>query len=419
MTRSRGAFVYVRDRCQAFCYWLGPTYCILLGALILFGSFLVQLLTSIGVPFIKAFDFFRFDMSNFTFIELGMWAACNGRQAYIIPTMPDQSQPESFNCPPATWGWKSLQYSKITDTFFDHNLPKALIMHPISCIFTFMAMVTALVTMKRQRSHFLLPIFSFLSCIFAFCSFVIDVAVFVPARGKLLGPKGFEVLGMLVTSTELGPAFWLSMTCFILDIMGNSIIIAGYGIWRYQKISRDQRRLSAEYSRDIEMKAGARTARQTYFNNDSSTSVSEHATSTEKAERRLSTPLDKHEDEITSEIMYAQPAVVHSNVQSTRADEAESVGEEVLDDGHQDEHRTTNDGVINYATRRRAVDDEEDDGYDSAVSNYDDARSEFGQTSREASRSQLAVNRRSISSNNEQAPNRSRSVRRKPVAEYI
>lgn len=59
MPRSRGLYARLREHIQAFCYWLGPTYCILLGALILFGSFIVQLLTSIGVPFIKAFDFYR------------------------------------------------------------------------------------------------------------------------------------------------------------------------------------------------------------------------------------------------------------------------------------------------------------------------------------------------------------------------
>jgi hypothetical protein len=408
--------VYMRDRLQAFCYWLGPTHCILLGAFILFGSFLVQLLTSIGVPFIKAFDFFRFDMSNFTFIELGMWAACNGRKAYIIPTMPDQNQPESFNCPPATWGWKTLQYSRITDTFFDHNLPKALILHPISCIFTLMAMITALVTIKRQRSHYLLPIFSFLSCIFAFCSFIVDVACFVPARSKLMGPKGYEVLGLLVTSTELGPAFWLSMTCFILDIMGNSIIIAGYGIWRYQRISRDQRRRSGDYSRDIEMKAGSRSARQTYFTNDSAASISDHATSSDKADRRLSTPMDKHEDELTSEVTYARPQLTDHS-EHVDLHQSEEADEEVLEE----QRSEANHGVIDYSRRRRRGEEEEDedDGYDSAISNYDDARSEFGRSSREASRSQIAIKRQSVTSVNEQGPTRSRSVRRKPVAEYI
>lgn len=161
-----------------------------------------------------------FDLSNDTFIELGMWAACNGRAAFIIPTRPDLNQPEEFNCPPPKWGWKTPQYSGITDTFFDRNLPKALILHPISCCFTLFAMVTALVTMKRQKQHVLLPIFSFLSCLFALCSFIIDVATFVPARSKLMNPNAFSVLGALVKSTELGPAFWLSLTCFVLDIVG-------------------------------------------------------------------------------------------------------------------------------------------------------------------------------------------------------
>lgn len=46
----------VRNAIQSFLYWLGPLYCVLLGALLLFGSFIIQLLTSIGVPYIKAFD---------------------------------------------------------------------------------------------------------------------------------------------------------------------------------------------------------------------------------------------------------------------------------------------------------------------------------------------------------------------------
>lgn len=230
---------------RRFLYWLGPTYCILLGALLLVGSFIVQLLTSIGVPYIKAFDFFRFDLSTFQFVELGMWAACTGTEPIIFPSAPQFNEPGHFNCPEATWGWKDLQYESIYKNFFDHNLPKALIFHPISCCFTFFALVCALVTMKRQKSHWLLPIFSLLSCIFALISFFIDVAVFVPARHKLTTPEATDQLGAVVLSTELGPAFWLSLACFCLDIIGNLTILFGYGIWRYQRKSQARRSASS------------------------------------------------------------------------------------------------------------------------------------------------------------------------------
>lgn len=119
----------IRNAVQSVLYKLGPTYCILLGSLFLFFSFVIQLLTSVGVPYIKSFDFLRFDLENFTFVELGMWAACTGREAITFPTRPDLNEPEAFTCPPASWGWKTLRYSGITNNFFDKNLPKAVSWH--------------------------------------------------------------------------------------------------------------------------------------------------------------------------------------------------------------------------------------------------------------------------------------------------
>lgn len=56
----------VRGQSQALLYKLGPTKCILLGSLILFGSFLIQLLTSIGVPYLKTLDFYRYVVAAIT-----------------------------------------------------------------------------------------------------------------------------------------------------------------------------------------------------------------------------------------------------------------------------------------------------------------------------------------------------------------
>jgi len=93
-------------------------------------------------------------------------------------------------------------------------------MHPIACFFTLCALIAALVTIKRKKSYIVLPIFSFLSCLFALVSFFIDVATFVPARHKLMSANGTAVLGLNVTSTSYGAAFWLSLSCFCVDIIG-------------------------------------------------------------------------------------------------------------------------------------------------------------------------------------------------------
>lgn len=136
-----------RNKVQSWLYWLGPTYCILVGSALLFFSFLMQLLTSIGVPFILSFHFlrfvashcgcdgqflmlllpfYRFDLINFSFVQLGMWAACTGQQAVTFPSFPQYNQPEQYTCPPPSWGWKTLQYGGITNAFFDHVLPKVV-----------------------------------------------------------------------------------------------------------------------------------------------------------------------------------------------------------------------------------------------------------------------------------------------------
>lgn len=132
-------------------------------------------------------------------------------------------------------------------------------------------MTAALVTIRRKKSYIALPIFSFLSCLFALISFFIDLATFVPAGRKLQSQRGTEILGLIVTSYEYGPAFWLSLTCFVLDIAGNGIIIFGYSIWRYQRISRAQRR-SGAYSDDMEGK-GVPMTRRGYIAQTSATSL--------------------------------------------------------------------------------------------------------------------------------------------------
>lgn len=126
--------------------------------------------------------------------------------------------------------------------------------------------------------------------------------------------------------------------------------------------------------------------------------------------------MDKHEDELTSEVTYARPQLTDHS-EHVDLHQSEEADEEVLEE----QRSEANHGVIDYSRRRRRGEEEEDedDGYDSAISNYDDARSEFGRSSREASRSQIAIKRQSVASVNEQGPTRSRSVRRKPVAEYI
>jgi hypothetical protein len=135
-----------------------------------------------------------------------------------------------------------------------------------------------LVTIRRKRSYFILPIFSFLSCLFALLSFFIDVATFVPARHKLMSPNGTATLGLMVTSTTLGPAFWLSLATFCVDIIGNSFVIFGYSIWRYQRTSLVQRR-SGAYSNDMESKGEMQKSRRGYRAQDSVTSFTD-ATST-------------------------------------------------------------------------------------------------------------------------------------------
>lgn len=396
----------VRQHCHAFCNWLGPTKCVLLGAFILFGSFIIQLLTSIGVPYIKAFDFYRFDLSNYTFIELGMWAACNGREAFLIPSRPDLNQAEQFNCPPAAWGWQSLRYSGITKEFFHHNLPKALIMHPIACVFTFFAMITALITMKRQKQHFLLPIFSFFSCLFALVSFVIDLATFVPARGKLMSPNAYNTLGAYVLSTEYGPAFWLSLTCFVLDIVGNSIIIAGYGIWRMQnnRSHYNARNESDAVSSDpdLEKRGGSRMARRGYFANDSVASLSDRTPYDEKriteGERASGTMSAMSKQSTASRSQSRTPTQTAHATVIPAADHEEEEHVQARDDEEEDMN----------------LSDEDEEGYGSAMSAYADARSELDG----ASRSRVTLSSPTIDSTRRSSDGVSHAIKRKPVHGY-
>lgn len=114
-----------------------------------------------------------------------------------------------------------------------------------------------------------------------------------------MSQRGTDILGLMVDSTTLGPAFWLSLACFCVDIVGNSIIIFGYSIWKYQRTSRAQR--SGAYTADMESKAvDLPTSRRGY--KESSASFGDAATSTSKSSksRRGLNYDDDDEDEASS-----------------------------------------------------------------------------------------------------------------------
>lgn len=192
-------------------------------------------------------------------------------------------------------------------------------------------------------------------------------------------------------------------------LLRNFIIIAGYGIWRYQRISREQRQ-SGTYARDIEMKAGSRMNRRGYFSNDSTASLSDHSPYVEKeskvteAGRSSGTmsALSKHStgsrSQPETQAVRVPPSAEHHNDNQdgdARSDMVEDV----------------------FVSERGDESEAEDDGYDSALSNYADARSDvIGRPSRDASRSQVALP--SAHEPNLEPPSSPRPVKRKPVERY-
>lgn len=217
----------------------------------------------------------------------------------------------------------------------------------------------------------MLPIFSFMSCLFALISFFIDVATFVPARGKLMSQRGTEILGAVVLSTSLGPAFWLSLATFCLDIMGNAIIIFGYGIWRYQRTPRTQRR-SGAYTDDVESK-GTEMQRRGYAAQGSIGSFGDVHTTTASKSSQGRRGLDDDEDEdVFADHKAAEGERDHSEEVISNGDETPWTAPRRSGDA-----RSTTDRSF-APTQYEDAENEADDDDESARSVYEDAPTNVG-----------------------------------------
>ncbi|KAL8280380.1 hypothetical protein RQP46_007297 [Phenoliferia psychrophenolica] len=99
-----------------------------------------------------------------------------------------------------------------------HGATYALILHPIAAGFTFLALLVSLST------HFVVGILASVLALWAFVltliAFVIDLVIFITARDRLTKHSS-SLLGSSDLSASYGPALWLVLTAFILQLIAS------------------------------------------------------------------------------------------------------------------------------------------------------------------------------------------------------
>ncbi|PWN39597.1 hypothetical protein IE81DRAFT_15872 [Ceraceosorus guamensis] len=202
-------------------------------------NWIIQLLVSIGLPTILSIDFLRFDLSFAQFSIFGIWTICTGTPE---ETLVDGTviNPASFSCPSSSLGWKDTTYSTIVEVFFGTEgggLPKALVVHPLSCAFSFFALISLLVGVKKPNLS--APLLVCITFLLTLVAFIIDLAIFVPAHRRLSDPSAINTLGQAVIDVRYGAAFWLTLVTLVLSALMLLLVLSAH------KSRRRQRNISA------------------------------------------------------------------------------------------------------------------------------------------------------------------------------
>lgn len=118
--------------------------------------------------------------------------------------------------------------------------PWQLIVHPIACAFSFFALLSLLVGVKRPNVS--APLLVCIAFLLTLVSFIIDLALFVPAHRRLSDPSAIDTLGQPVIDVRYGAAFWLTLVALILTALLTLLVLSAHKSRRRQ---RNQNGISA------------------------------------------------------------------------------------------------------------------------------------------------------------------------------
>ncbi|WFD44927.1 hypothetical protein MPSI1_003601 [Malassezia psittaci] len=198
----------------------------LLGFLLLGASFILQLLNSLSLPYIKGLYFLKLisgqqelRVSFFVMlIQFGIWAAC--------------VEATSSQCSAVGLGYQQTSLQRLFGSGnlnisfpFLHNLPYALVLQPISAGFTGLAAGAALLAVCTSSALFALA--ALWALLLSIATLVIELILFVKARNSLNNQLGSQSYDSTVGS-KLGPAIWLQVAATAAALVGFLFVAAAW-----------------------------------------------------------------------------------------------------------------------------------------------------------------------------------------------
>ncbi|KAN0066323.1 hypothetical protein ACQY0O_000417 [Thecaphora frezii] len=193
---------------------------IFVGFLSLGASFILQLLVSLSLPYIKGIYFLYTDFDNGSStlrLTFGIWSQCLSSEGVS-------------SCTSTGLGYQQEAYANVITPFFVNKLPYALVVQPIAAGFTGLAAGAAFLHLCTNT--LLWPLAAIWASFLTMAALVIELVLFVLARDKYRSFDGVQGTGSVPTKSELGPAIWMQVAALPPCFFGFMMLAAGWWLKR-------------------------------------------------------------------------------------------------------------------------------------------------------------------------------------------
>lgn len=201
----------------------------LLAFLLIGGSFVLQLINSISLPYIHGLYFLRLSLTELAgrpvnaSLDMGIWTMClNG-------------VPDSGCAHPYGLGYRQAAYHQFFATSqgglnleepLIKNLPYALVLQPIAAGFTLIATLGALISVCS--AIFLWPFLALWAALVSIAALVIELVLFIRAHDRLVQLLDATRGNFGDVSIKYGPALWIQVAATAAVVVGCLFLMGSY-----------------------------------------------------------------------------------------------------------------------------------------------------------------------------------------------
>ncbi|PWN46490.1 hypothetical protein IE53DRAFT_33489, partial [Violaceomyces palustris] len=206
---------------------------IFVGFLSLGASFILQLLVSLSLPYIKGIYFLDVDLSTGTTatqkLVFGIWSNC-------VKDLVNNT----YQCVPNGLGYQQPYFAEVVRQAFVNKLPYALVVQPVAAGFTGLAAGAAFLHLCSNT--FLWPLSAIWASFLTMAALVIELVLFVLARNKFRDAQSdgtTQNINPVPISSNLGPAIWMQVAALPPCFFGFLMLAIGWWMKRSRDTYRD------------------------------------------------------------------------------------------------------------------------------------------------------------------------------------